>query len=158
MSISVSIQGVTYQIAVPNEQSWGQPTTDLLIAMVDSINTATNVGDIPDTTQVIILNNQTSPGNVTNLVFDSSDNKAAFVDYTIYRVKGSLELMEEGTIRVSYKPEAGVWTMDRTYGNDDSGVALDIDTSGQVTYTSSNITDPGTYSGIMRYRARALIQ
>lgn len=157
MAINVTIKGVQYSVPLPNEQEWGQPTTDLLIAMIDAINTATNSGDIPDTTQVIILNNQTTPTNVTNLIFDSAENKSAFVDYSIYRTKGSVELIEAGTIRVSYKAGSNTWVMDRTYGNDDSGVELDVTSAGQVVYTSSNITDPGTYSGILRFRARAIL-
>lgn len=154
--VPVTIKGIEYLVPTPSDEAWGQSTTDLLLAMVDALNASASAGDIADNTEVIILNNQTTPQNVTNLVFDNAVTKSASIDYYIYRVAGSTELGEVGTIRLIYKDVANSWALDRTQGGDNCGVEFDVDSSGQVTYTSSSLSG-SPYSGVMKYRARSIL-
>jgi hypothetical protein len=155
-TIPVTIKGIQYLIPSPSAEAWGEDTTNLLIAIVDSLNSAASAGDIADNTEVIILNNQTTPIAVTNLVFDSAVTKSASIDYYVYRVIDSTEYAEVGQLRVVYKDISNTWVLDRTHGGDDAGVLFDINSLGQVTYTSSNL-GAGVYSGVTKYRARSIL-
>jgi hypothetical protein len=155
-AIPVTIKGVSYLIPTPNDEVWGEDTTNLLIAIVDSLNSAASAGDIADNTEVIVLNNQTTPISVTNLVFDNAVTKSAAIDYYVYRVIDSTEYAEVGQLRVVYKDIANSWVLDRTYGGEDAGITFDITSVGQVTYTSTDL-GAGVYSGVMKYRARSIL-
>ena len=112
-------------------------------------------GDIPEKTFAIV-NNVSSPANVVGLYFDKNNIRSATIHYSIYRhhiaPPTETELAAVGTVRLIYKTVAQAWLLDDTYTGDSSGVTFSVLPSGQVQYTSSNIS--GTLqSSTMHYRA-----
>lgn len=104
-----------------------------------------------------LVNNQTSPADVTNLVFDATATMCAVITYIIYRNTtgaGATELAESGQILAVYKLVADTWEMTRT-SNGDASVGLTITNAGQVQYTTSNITGTPDQSYI-RFRASTI--
>jgi hypothetical protein len=158
VSVSLTVQGVTYNLPENNDETWGVDTTNWMIAMTEALATVTITGDLapPSGSAFAVQNNTSSATNITDLVFDSSETRAATIEYSVYRVKGSTELAEVGTLRIVYKTNASTWFIDRTYTGDDAGCVFTITSGGQVQYTSSNIATAGAYSGIMKWRARSL--
>lgn len=153
MSTPLTLGGVTYAFPITGDSAWGDDVTNWAIGVTQILNTIQINGDLGPTTNVTIQNNTTAA--VTNLIVDSSINRAIFIEYAVYRAKGASEVAETGSLRAIYLTSANTWTLDRTYDSD-AGMDFDINASGQVSYTSSNMTTTGSYVGNMRYRARVI--
>ena len=161
MPIPLSINGVTFNYPVKGNEQWGVEATNWAIAVTTAINTALTPGDIPQpSTGVFILNNNVTPANVSGLLIDPALFRGAIIEYSIYRVKGSTELTETGTMEVSFKTTSNTWGLSREGSagtdGDEIGVQFTILPSGQVQYTSSDITTSGTYTSLLQYRVRIL--
>lgn len=94
-----------------------------------------------------LLNNQSSPVNISGLIIDSAEFKSAFINFEIERI-GTSTYRQVGSFIAAYN---GSWSL--TFGNyqgdqiiNDSlvnpeNITLSIDgTTGQVSYTSGNQT------------------
>lgn len=107
-----------------------------------------------------IANNQSSPADVTNLIFDSENVGKAEIDYWVKRVTtgdDGEERTEGGRMIAIFDVGAETWRLvTQAVGPDDSGVVFDIDpTTGQITYTSDDM--PGTPSvSKMKFRATTM--
>ena len=159
MPIPLIINGTTYQYPVSGEDpNWGADGTDWAQAVTDVLGTLLGPGDILETS-FNINNNVTVATNVNGLLFDPGTIRAANVDYSVYRISTAnpTGFSETGTIYLIYDDSASAsnkWQLSqRTTGN--SGVTFSILDSGQIQYTSNDITSPG-YSGLMKFRAKAL--
>lgn len=154
MTVPLIVQGVTYNYPVTEDIAWGEEATAWAVAMTDAVNIAVVDGDVGPTTQVNIQNTGVFT-NVTNLILDGSSVRAALIDYSVYRVKGSTEVIQTGTLRAVYKTNGGFWEMSNLFtGRSDTDFR--IQTTGQIQYFASIIGTPGTYTGSMRYRVRVL--
>lgn len=125
--------------------------TELVINPVAS-GSATLTTDAISTS---IANNQSSPTNVTGLLFNSVLTRSFIVDYTIYRqtdTAGSA-VAEIGQLRGVYNTQSNTWFMSTDYSGQDSGVSFSILSSGVVQYTSSNIAGTN-YIGSLKYSVR----
>ncbi len=154
MSVQLTVQGVTFDYPVPESQNWGEDATAWAVAVTEALSSTVVPGDIGPIVSVTIQNTGTTL-NVTDLVIDSGINRAALVDYYIYRVRDATEVAEVGTMRLVYKTNAGTWELDRTFAGD-ADTNLSITSGGQVQYNATVIAGAGTHVGNMRYRVRAL--
>ena len=107
-----------------------------------------------------LSNNQALAANIEGLKFDYARVSQATIDYTIQRVTtggGATELIETGEYRAVYLPSSNTWNIFQmwTSGPHDSQVVLSITSSGQVQYTSSNITGTASISKIA-FRVRTM--
>jgi hypothetical protein len=96
-------------------------------------------------TSFTLANNQATPAIITGLIFNSTIVGLADIIYWIKRVTtgaGATELTEGGKIQATFDVGAGTWRIvQMPVGPDNSGIEFSIDsTSGQVKYTSSNLT------------------
>lgn len=109
-----------------------------------------STGDI-NQTSFSAANNQSSPANVTGLAFANGSVRSfkALVSVSIDATTDLFEAFELHGIQLG-----PLWTMTVSSVGDESGVQFDINTSGQVTYTSSNIS--GFVSNTIKYRAQVL--
>jgi len=135
---------------------WGQDATGWAQAVTDELSTVANINDISETA-FSIANNILVLTDISSLLFNNSTVRAVEITYSIYRVTNLIELGEEGTINIIYKNTANTWYLDQRSGGDDSGVLFSITNSGQMQYTSSNVSGT-SYSGIMKFRAKTLSQ
>jgi len=153
MSVRVTIKGRPFLIPQRKERGWGDEVTNWAIAISKAVDDLTVAGDIKLIT-VSVNNNQVAPIAVPNLRFDTVVNRHAIIDYAVYRIKGSDELSQAGQIYLTYKSSAGTWEIaDNTVG--DAGIVFTVTSQGQVQYTTTNLTDVGTYTGKMSFRGRA---
>jgi hypothetical protein len=107
-----------------------------------------------------ITNNTAVAADVDGLAFTSSTVSQAVVDFLIQRVTtggGATELITSGTFHAVYKPSSDSWSvvLMGTPGPSASGVTFSITATGQVQYTSTNITGTESISKLT-YRARTL--
>lgn len=109
-------------------------------------------------TSFTIANNQSSPSDVTALVFDGSEVRSFEVDYQIYRNTtggGATELAERGKLLAVYSSVAASWEMTQAPVVGSAGVTFTITTAGQIQYTSTNITGTPDTSA-MKFQARTM--
>lgn len=113
-----------------------------------------------------IVNNQSSPADITGLVFSGTLVRSAFIDMAFYRNTtggGATEMSATARILATYKTVAASW--DFTYlgvdGDIDSGtgqpagVTLSLTSSGQFRYTSTSVTGTAATSKVT-FRATTL--
>lgn len=117
-------------------------------------------GGITETTFTLI-NNTSSPSNVTGLFFGPAVQTAE-IDVQFYRHVGSTEYVARGQYLVTNKPIAATWDItclgidgdiDPVSG-EPAGITLSI-SSGQVQYTSTNISG-ASFKSSMHFIARTM--
>lgn len=107
-----------------------------------------------------LVNNQAVAADITELQFNKSRVSVAFIDFLVQRVTtatGATELLEAGHLTAVYKPTSLSWALVEVNVNapNNSGVTFSITASGQVQYTSTNITGTASISRVI-YKARTL--
>jgi len=101
-----------------------------------------------------VANNVLSPTAVSGLIFNGAAYRGVNADYTVYRSTTTTELAETGTLRAVYKTTSGTWEMDITSVGA-SGLTFTINSSGQVLFTSTNLTGT-SYVGTMNWNIGTL--
>lgn len=161
MPILLTIQGNTYEYPVPNEDpNWSGDATDWAEAVTDALSTLLGTGDILNSS-VNISNNASSATDITGLIFDPGQVRAANITFSVYRESDSTTsgYSETGTIYITYDNNAATnskWILNKV-GVGDSGMNFTILDTGQVQYTSNDIGSAG-YSGVMKFSAKSLAQ
>ena len=97
-----------------------------------------------------IVNNTTSPSNVTSLVFDPIQVRSFLVDYSIYRESSTESDAQIGQLRGIYNTKTSTWFLSDDYAGENAGVSFTISASGQVQYTSSNFSGT-SHIGTLKY-------
>lgn len=151
MSVTVTVGNETFEYP-SNAQSpgWGAVATETIQKIAEVLNSLSGPDDILQTT-FSIANNQVAFANVTGLGFDNTTVRSATVTYSAYRVTGSNELAESGTIQVVYKNNDDSWELSREFVGD-AGLIFSITDGGLFTYKSSSVSGSG-YSGVLKFFA-----
>jgi hypothetical protein len=103
-----------------------------------------------------LVNNQSVAADIDGLKFDLAKVGQVTVDYLIQRVTtggGATELIETGTLYAAYKPTSNDWFLINVPSS--AGITLSITSSGQIQYTSTNVTGTASISKLT-FRARTL--
>lgn len=102
-----------------------------------------------------IANNQSSAANVTSLLFDGVSTRSFILDYSIYRqtATASSALAQVGQLRGVYNTQSATWFMSDDFSGQNAGVTFSILSSGQIRYTSTNISGT-SYVGTLKYVVR----
>jgi hypothetical protein len=154
MSVQVTINGEVFNYPANRDPAgWGGEATDAFVELANVVASVAGAQDILQTA-ANIANNQTSVANVVGLSFNPSLVRGARVDYNVYRVTSTNEVVEQASMYLSYKPNAALWDI-TTVGSQGANIVWSITSLGQVQYTSDNM--PGSsYSGQITFRAIAL--
>lgn len=159
MAIQLIVNGETFNYPQNRDNpGWGPDATDWATAVTNVLQSLAGTGDILQT-PANINNNQVVAASIPGLSFDPTQVRAAIVEYSVYRVTtgvGATELVESGSMYPAFKNVAGVWDMP-IVGGQGAGIQFTILPSGQIMYTSSNISG-SNYSGLIKFRARAFTQ
>lgn len=133
---------------------WGENTTDWMIDVTDALANVQGPNDILITTTTL-NNNQSTPANISGLVFNTGDVQAVKIEFLIIRIfdSGSTTLTESGTIKGNYD---GSEFFINTDAVGDSGVTITVTNSGQFQYISDDKTNH--VSSTMRYKATTIDQ
>lgn len=159
MAIQLVVNGNTYLYPENrNSPSWGEDASAWAEAVTNVLADIAGANDITQTSATI-ANNQSSATNVSGLSFDTTEVRGAIVEYSVYRVttgSGATEAVETGLMFLSYLSTAGTWDIATQHGGG-AGVTFTVTNAGQVRYTSTNFTG-SSYSGLIKFRARSLLQ
>lgn len=104
-----------------------------------------------------IANNQSSSANITDLIIDPVLYRGFTLEYTLYRTTDTNEVAQIGRLRGVYKAIAGTWALTDDYSGDNAGVSFTITSSGQIQYTSTDLTGT-SYSGILDHKIIQLFE
>jgi len=154
MAVTLTVGSNSHEFPENNEDpGWGEAVTAWAEDVTDVLGSVSGVND-KSITSVGILNNQSSPVNVTGLAFSVSAVRSFEAPYIVYRTNGTDVETESGILRGNYNSQSADWnfTYDRV---GDAGVEFVITAAGQVQYYSDNITG-GTYTGLIKYKASTL--
>lgn len=104
-----------------------------------------------------LKNNLAVAEDIEGLSFTSKVTSHAVVEYLIQRVTDTNEVITAGMFHAVYKPTSNNWSIVAigTPGPSSSGITFSITASGQVQYTSTNVTGVQSISKIT-WRARTL--
>lgn len=137
------------------EPGYGSDATGWAEAVTDVLDSLAGSGTINET-QSIIENNILTNQAIAGLVFSSSLTKSATVFYRIERDTNSITpLVEQGTLVVVLNGSTWELTREISAGNP-AGVVMDIDNTGQVVYTSTNLSGTG-YVGIIKFKTTGIL-
>ncbi len=154
MAVTITIDNETFEFPTSGQSpNWAEPVTDTIVKIAEVLNSLKNINDILTTTATIANN---TSGVVNGLVFDNSEVRSAQIQYSVYRVTDSNEVGEAGTIDMIYLNDANAWTVTRTFTGD-AGMTFSVAASGQVSYTSTNISG-SSYVGTMKFSGKTLPQ
>lgn len=123
--------------------------------IIKPVSSASAVYIVDSDTIFTLANNQTSATNVTNLLFDGTNTRGFILDYSIYRqTDTSLSAVAQvGQLRGVFNTQSSSWFMSDDFSGQDAGVIFTIQPSGQIQYTSTDITG-ANYTGTLRYTIR----
>lgn len=152
MSKIVTIGTETFEIpTIGANPDYGSELTDFFVAIADALENVQSPNDILRTS-ANIANNVTTPTNIPAFSFDTSEVISINAEYIVKRTTlvPAENLTESGTITGNYNGTA--WTISlMTDGN--AGVEFSITPSGQIQYTSSNMTG-SSYVGEIIFKAK----
>lgn len=162
MAVTLTVNGTPYSYPSPgDEPGWGEEATGWSEEVTVVLASLLGVDDILETT-FTVNNNISSPTNITSLNFNSASARAAFIEYSIYRVSDSTTsgTAEAGEMRMIYDNDAGSgskWGLSIGPSSGSGGVTFTVTDAGQFQYTSTDIGSVN-YSGVMKFKASALAQ
>jgi hypothetical protein len=106
-----------------------------------------------DTMEATINNNQVSALDITGMLLDSSKYKSAKVFFELIRKTDSSERVANGYLTATFKVSTNSWdvTPGGTYDGDTTGVTFSILGTGQIQYTSDNMSGTN-YTGKIRFK------
>lgn len=128
---------------------WGSEASDWAEAVTDVLSTLRAPSDISLTT-FPLSDNITSPANIIGLKFSTTVVIEVEIDYIIQRIVGGNVIAENGKILGNYNGTDFSITRE-TCG--DAGIEIDVTSTGQFTYTSSNL---GHTSCIIKFMAKTI--
>lgn len=138
------------------EPGWGNDATEWAKAITEAVDSLAGAGSIVET-QSIIANNISVATPVAGLQFNSALTKSAIVFYRIFRDTDiTTPVTEQGELQITL--DNTTWKLSRTITvGDSAGVLMDIDSVGQVNYTSSNISG-SSYEGFIRFKTNYILK
>ncbi len=98
----------------------------------------------------VAIQNNAGPLDVTGLLFASASVASARVLWHLERRTDSQDVTEHGMFFLSYNNETSAWEIVTQSFGDDAEVVFSVTASGQVQYTSNDLTGT-TYSGTLRW-------
>lgn len=107
---------------------------------------------IVNQTSFTIANNQSSAADITGLLFNPTLFRAVKIEYAIYRQTNTANSAraQMGQLRFVYNTQSATWFVSDDFTGQDAGVTFSITSSGQIRYTSTNISGTN-YSGNLKY-------
>lgn len=155
MSTQVQIGNDIFTIPNAGDNpGWGEDLTEFFLALEEALQTVQGPNDIT-ITSANLANNQTTLADVAGFVFNAAQVQAIEADYLVIRTfdAGASVVTENGTITGNYDGTDFYISIQST---GDAGVEFDITSSGQVQYTTTNLTNH--VSSVIRFEAKTIDQ
>lgn len=158
MAKTLTVNNIPFEYPTSgDEPGWGGPATDWATEVTEVLNNVIGPDDILETS--FNLENGQTDQNVSGLVFNISSVRSAIIEYNIFRSSDSEPngLLEAGEIYIAYNTLTSSWIIASGSVVGNAQVSFSITNLGQIRYSSSDIGSTN-YSGLMKFKARALSQ
>lgn len=159
MSYVVTIQGSPITLPSSGESpNWSPGIIEFTQAVEAAL--AASVGAFDVSPQIMNIDAYNGTGaDITNLSFSTSNVRAAFIKYSVFRTTNSTTAYEAGSLMTVYNPNGTIgskWEVSRDYVGEGS-IVFAISDTGVVSFTTTAISGTG-HAGILSYSGAALLQ
>ena len=122
--------------------------------VINPVSSASAIYVVDSDTSFTIVNNQATT-DVTGLLFDGIGTRSFVLDYSIYRQTDTVSsaLTQVGQLRGVYNTQSASWFMSDDFSGQNAGVTFSILSSGQLQYSSTNISG-ANYTGTLKHNIR----
>ena len=154
MSKTVIIGSQEFELPVQGDNpDFATQLTDFFVAVADALASVQGANDILLSTATI-SNNVIVPTSIPGFSFSTASVRAIESTYLVERFTSSpvQKFVESGTIIGNY--DGSSWTIASNFVGD-AGITFSISASGQMQYTSSNITGSG-YVSTIKFSAKTI--
>ena len=165
MSTTITIQGTPIAFPSANDSpNWATAVIQFAESVATALTTTSGTYDIPPQNFDMSAYNAVSNQSITTLQFPTSQVRAAFIRYAVYRTTSLNTAYEAGIMFVVYNSAGASWEINREYVGDGK-IAFNITSAGQVQF-STNATDGTTagslsgsgHAGKIIFAAQSLLQ
>jgi len=159
MSYQVVINGTPITLASSGESpNWAPGIIEFTQAVETALSAAIGAFDVAPQVMNIDAYNGTG-ADVTNLSFSTSNVRAAFIKYSVFRTTSSNTAYEAGNMILVYNPNGTIgskWEVARDYVGDGS-ITFSVSDTGVVSFVTTAIAGT-SHAGILSYSGAALLQ
>lgn len=155
MSVTLVVNNIPFDYPEQGEPApWGEAATGWATEVTRVLSSVSGPSDILESSSSV-LNNQTVFQNIPGLFFDTALVRSFIVNGNVYRTYNiSQEVSESFTITGLNQGGAG-WLL-QIEGIGDAGMIFNIDSSGQIQYKSSNLSN--YISGLIKFRGIGILK
>ena len=159
MAVTLIVNNVPIDYPEQGEQQpWGESATNWAVEVTKVLSSLRGPYDIAETT-AIINSLQETEESIQGLFFNSNTVRMFTVTGNIVRTTDLEEKYEQYTLTGIYRGPTLGWILQQESIGDDSLVSFSINSSGQIQYTSSELSgNQATYSGLITFRAIGIAQ
>lgn len=152
MARDLTVLNNTYSYPDAGENPrWGEDATEWAQAVTNSLADIQNPYDIL-LTSFDVDDNITTFTDIPGFTFDSSAVRSFRAEFNVLRSDGSIDSAEAGIMQGIYNGSDWEITTEKA---GEAGMDYNITSAGQMQYKSSSIG--GSYSGIMKFKARTIL-
>jgi len=159
MAYTVTIQGNSLSLPeVSASPNWAPGQVAFNKAVANALQFTVGTFDIPPTTYQMV-SNVNNDVEIGGLAFPTSQIRAVFLYYSVFRTTSTNNQAEAGMITMVYNPNNSVnnkWEKVQQFCGS-STVTFSITDSGQVTFSSTSLAG-SNHSGTIGYYAKVLQQ
>lgn len=158
MSTPITISGTTIVFPTSGESpNWSPAIVQFAQLVADALSLVAGPFDVFPQIFTMTSNANTNV-NITNLSFPTSNVRAAFIRYTVYRNTSSTTVTEAGNLIIVYNPSNSVgnkWSINQIFTGDAS-IVFNVTDTGQVQFSTTAIAGT-SHVGSLTYSAQALL-
>jgi hypothetical protein len=159
MAITLTVNNIPFDYPEQGEQQpWGESATGWAVAVTDVLNSIKGPNDVLETSDIILNNVQNQP--IDGFFFSVAEVRSFYVQGNVWRYTGTssapiTQYSEE--FRISGLNNGSLldpWDI-QVEGIGDAEISFSIDSTGQVKYTTTDITGS---SGIIKFRGIGVLR
>lgn len=143
-----------------SSEDWSPAVIEFAQAVADALTSAVGTFDVPPQVQIIDASNPGTNVDIASLNFPTSNVRAAFIRYTVFRATDSTSVYEAGDLIIVYSPDNPVsskWEITRGNITGDGQITFTVTDTGQVQFSTTAISGLN-HTGRLSFEARALEQ
>jgi len=140
--------------------NWSEAIIQFAEAVEAALSITSGTYDVAPQTMNIDAYNTASNVSISNLSFPTSNVRAAFIRYSVYRATSAANGDEAGTMVVVYNANNATnekWTLTQDRTGNGASITFSITDTGQLRFTTTALAGT-SHVGTITYEARALEQ
>jgi hypothetical protein len=155
MSVQITIAGTIIDFPTSGTSpDYSQAIVEFAQAVESALQSVAGTYDVSQQSVALDSYNPGSNVDIPNLSFPTSNVRATFIKYSVYRVTNTTNAAESGNMLAVYNTALGTWELQQErVGN--ASISFTIANNGQVSFSTTAFGGTG-HSGTLIYEARSL--